>query len=152
MKRLDEISSLCLILFAIAISIQSYKLGLGTSKNPGPGFFPMVSGITVGLLSFPIFIKAVLTSEKELILFWPDKKAIKKIILVTLTLVTYAIALEYLGFLLCTFLSMLFLLKVVAAPKWFSAIFFAIITSLSSYVIFEIFLKSQLPRGILLGS
>jgi hypothetical protein len=151
MKSLDKISSLCLLFFAIGISIQSYKLSLGTMAEPGPGFFPMGSGITLGALSLLIFTKAILTSENRPNPFWPDKKAVRKIILVVLTILLYAISLEYLGFLLCTFLSMLFLLKVIEPQKWFPAIFFAVITSLSSYTVFEIFLKSQLPKGLIMG-
>lgn len=151
MKSLDKISSLCLLFFAIGTSIQSYKLSLGTWAEPGPGFFPMGSGIILGALSLLILTKAILTSENRLNPFWADKKAVRKIILVVLTVFLYAISLEYLGFLLCTFLSMLFLLKAIEPQKWFPAIFFAVITSLSSYTVFKILLKSQLPRGLIMG-
>ena len=149
MERLDKISSLCLFLLGLGISIQSYKLSLGTPGEPGPGLFPMLSGIILGALSLLILAKTLLTSENRPKPFWPDKKAIRKIIFVILNLLFYAIFLEYLGFLLCTFLSMLFFLKVIEPQKWFPAIFFAVVTSLSSYVLFEIFLKSQLPKGLI---
>ena len=148
---MDKISSLCLLLFALGISIQSYKLSLGTWAEPGPGLFPMCSGITIGALSLLIFTKSVLTPESIVKPFWPDIKAIRKISLVVVTLLLYAISLDYLGFLLCTFLSMLFLLKVIEPQKWFVAIFFAVITSLSSFTLFEILLKSQLPKGFIAG-
>jgi len=152
MKRLDQISSSCLLLLAAAISIQSYKLSLGTWAEPGPGFFPMGSGVALGFISFLILLHALLTPKlKEGSLFWPGKTGIKKIVLVVLTLLLYSFFLEILGFLLCTFIGLIFLLRVIEPQKWFPAISFAVITTLISYVVFEMVLKSQLPRGIIPG-
>lgn len=152
MRRLDKISSLCLLLLAIGIITGSYKLSIGTLQEPGAGFFPLCSGVALGVLSLLIFLKSSLTNQDKTGSFWPSKRAILKIISAILTLLLYAIFLEYLGFLLCTFLSMLFFTKVIEPRKWFSAIFFSAITSVSSYILFEILLKSQLPRGVLMGS
>jgi putative tricarboxylic transport membrane protein len=151
-KSLDRISSLCLVFLASGITIQAYILGPGTWADPGPGFFPMGSGIALGLISFLILAGALLDSkpEKENTL-WPGKRDMKKIILVILSVLLYAVLIEYLGFILCTFFCMLFLLKVIEPQKWIPAFFFAAITSLISYTVFEIFLKSQLPRGIIMG-
>ncbi len=152
MKSLDKISSLCLLVFAAAISIQSYKLSPGTWGEPGPGFFPLGSGITLGAFSFLIFLKTLFSSEENPNSFRLSKKAVKKITLVVLTLIFYGLALEYLGFLLSTFFMMLFLLKVIEPKTWLPAIIFAVITSLGAYIVFEILLNSQLPTGTIMGS
>jgi putative tricarboxylic transport membrane protein len=151
-KSLDIISSLCLVLLAIGIIIQAGRLGPGTWADPGPGFFPMGAGIALGLISFLIFAAVLLNSKpKQENPLWPGKRGMKKIILVILSILLYAISIEYLGFLMCTFFCMLFFVKVIEPQKWVPAIFFAAITSLTSYTVFEIFLKSQLPRGIIMG-
>ena len=150
MKRLDLVSSSSLLLLATAIGIQSYKLSLGTWAEPGPGFFPMGSGIALGLISFLILLNSLWTHEPgQRVPFWPGGRAAIKIVLVVLTLLLYGILLEYLGFLLCTFIALMFLLRVIETQKWFSAISFAVITTVISFAVFEFCLKSQFPKGII---
>jgi putative tricarboxylic transport membrane protein len=62
-------------------------------------------------------------------------------------LLIYAIGMEYLGFLLSTFIFLAFLLKFIEPQRWTVAIFGSLLASVASYLIFEIWLQSQLPRG-----
>ena len=62
----------------------------------------------------------------------------------------YALVLDILGFLISTFLLLSFLFRFGMEPqKWFWAIGGSVIASLSCYVVFELWLRTQLPKGIL---
>lgn len=65
------------------------------------------------------------------------------------TLVGYALLLEYLGFLICTFLFMFILLKSMEAYGWKLILGISLSTAIASYLIFYLLLKTQLPMGIL---
>jgi hypothetical protein len=70
--------------------------------------------------------------------------------LVTLSsLFVYVWVLKPLGFLLATALLVGFLLKTIQPQKWRVILFGAIFTSFFIYLIFQVWLQTQLPPGIL---
>ncbi len=144
-------SSLVWLAFAMAICIESSRLSFGSFHNPGPGFLPLLVGILLGILSILAFLQAALSKETEKIVqSWYPKERWKKLIWVLAALFAYAVCLEILGFLLSTFLLLIFLFRAgIETQKWIWAIGGSAVTSLSSYAVFELWLKTQLPRGIL---
>jgi len=72
-----------------------------------------------------------------------------KIILVLISVFLYAIFLEKLGFMLLTLLLLIFLLLFIEKKSWLYATLASIAMSAGAYLIFEIWLKSQLPKGFL---
>ncbi len=104
----------------------------------------------MGVLSVGVFARAWVnkkTPEPEAPLF--GKENVLKIILVLLSLFLYAFFMETLGFILITLLLFIFLLGVIERKKWVLTIFVSVVVTGISYLIFEVWLKSQLPRGLL---
>jgi hypothetical protein len=64
-------------------------------------------------------------------------------------LLGYALLLEPLGFILCTLIFMIVLLAFVEPQRWFLVLLVSIATTTASYLIFQLWLKSQLPSGFL---
>jgi putative tricarboxylic transport membrane protein len=64
-----------------------------------------------------------------------------------LILAAYTFLLDPLGYPLCTFLLVLFMLRVTDPQRWAFALGMAAITAVGSYVIFAIWLSVPLPRG-----
>ena len=149
MNKLDLISSFFLLVLALMISILSYKMKLGLWSNPGPGFFPFCAGIVLGAVSLIILVRCLLSSSGGKDRLWPPKGAIKNIVFVIAALFFYVAFLENIGFSICTFLAMVFYVRVIGSQKWISAVLFAVITTLISYMLFEMVLKAQLPPGFL---
>ena len=150
MGRADRISGVFWLLFAIFVSIESYRLGLGTLHRPGPGFLFFWAGIALGLMSIVILIRAwrsKKTGEPEASIF--GKQNTQKIVLVLISLFLYAIFMETVGFILITLLLFIFLLGMIEKKRWLFAIFVSIVVTVAAYLIFEIWLKSQLPKGFL---
>jgi len=68
-------------------------------------------------------------------------------ILTFIALLAYAVGMEYLGFLISTFLFIAFLLKFIEPQRWTVVLFGSILASGVSYCIFELILQVQLPKG-----
>jgi hypothetical protein len=151
MKKYDRTSSLVWLVFAVYICVESSRLSFGSFHNPGPGFLPLLIGLILGILSFIVFLLASLSRETETIdQPWYPKERWKKLIWVLVALFAYAICLETLGFLISTFLLLVFLFRAgIETQKWMWAIGGSAVASLSSYAVFELWLKTQLPKGIL---
>ena len=66
---------------------------------------------------------------------------------ILLSLLAYALLLKPLGFVITTAGFIAFLLRVISPQRWSVVIACSILTALGSYLIFEVWLKAQLPKG-----
>ena len=151
-KHRDLISSLVLIGVGIVFCAGSVKYGDVRSKIPSAGFFPFVGGMILILLSVIHLISSIkkeINGEKEK--FFPQRYSWKRILFSLFTLFAYGVSLKFLGFFLVTFLFMLFSLRFIEPLKWKMVFTLSLLTSVFSYLLFEVWLKVPLPHGIFEG-
>jgi len=148
MKREIIICSFWLLL-SFYLSVESYRLGLSTANRPGPGFFPFIATIGIGLIAVFRLVNSIRKSS-------PDENSklglaeeARLVVCVVAGMIAYAFALNLLGFLFCTFLLVAFYLKVIAARGWLVTLSFAATAALASHFLFDVLLKADLPRGLL---
>jgi putative tricarboxylic transport membrane protein len=143
MIKADRWIGLLVALFSLYVCIESVRLGLGTFQQPGPGFLPFGAAATLGVLSLALIAFAHFgrTKIREA---WPNPG---RIFTVFLALLGFTLLLEWLGFLLSAFLLVGFLLKVVEARSWRFSVAVATLVAGGSYVIFDVWLRAQLPAG-----
>jgi putative tricarboxylic transport membrane protein len=149
MNKADRISGSFGVLFAIFMGIQSYRLGLGTLHKPGPGFLFFWTSVALGGLAIVVLIRALVEKEpgEQVKIF--GEKNFSKIISVLISLILYAVFMEWIGFILITLLLFLFLLGIIEKKKWSLTVFMSVAVTVVSYLIFEVWLRSQLPKGLL---
>jgi len=150
MGRADRISGIFWLVFALFVCIESYRLGLGTLHKPGPGFLFFWTSIVLSIMSLVILFRAWTekkTGEAKASIF--GKQNTLKILLVLISVFLYALFMERLGFILVTLLLFVFLLGVIEKKRWFFTVFVSVVVTAISYLIFEIWLRSQLPKGFL---
>jgi putative tricarboxylic transport membrane protein len=149
MKNNDQRSSLFWLAAGLAIALYSGKYGLGSLSIPGPGFLPFLSGLAIAGLALVVFLQQFSKRERGKIKDlwqtgnWPT------MLMVLGALVLYALLLNYIGFLLDTFLLIAFLLRVIEPMSWKKVFAGAILAAGGAYVIFQLWLKAQLPTGFL---
>jgi hypothetical protein len=77
-------------------------------------------------------------------------KSLIRILIVFAALLAYSFTLEYLGFVLVSFLLMSYLFKAFGgSKKWHVAVLWALISVAIAYLLFDVLLEGNLPRGIL---
>jgi putative tricarboxylic transport membrane protein len=149
-KKKDILSSLFWLAAGFGVCYGGYDLELGTLRDPGSGFMFFWVGVIMVGLSLAVLVKAVRMK--------PDQKGVgllrgevrwAKILSVLAALVLYAYVFTYLGFILSTVLLLLFLFKAVEPQKWSWAVLGAVISTLTAYGVFQLWLGTQLPRGFL---
>ena len=149
MGRADRISGIFWVIFSLFVSYQSYKLGLGTLHQPGPGFLFFWTGIVVTVLSLMVILRTfgrLPAEEKAKSIFRKGSRS--KPVFVLISILTYGLLMERIGFLAVTFLLFLFLLGVVERKKWVFTLIVSLVVTSASYWVFEVWLQSQLPKGI----
>lgn len=132
-----------------AICIGSIKIGLGTLHDPGAGLGTFLTGSLLGLLGLMLTYKAIKNPEdKGIDEEISIKKFWKKKLYCVIALTMYALLLDLLGYIMVTFLLLLFLFKILEPRKWFTPILISFITVAVSYLIFYVWLRINFPRGI----
>ena len=151
MRDKEKLSSIVWMLVGLGFIWGGLKLGIGPLNAPGPGFFPTLIGGIFSLLSATLLITASLRKNQpqEKSSFWKKEKSWKKVLLSLLSLVFYLISLNFLGYIITTFLFILYLLKFVGKGGWRFSILTAILVSFISYAIFKIGLGVLLPKGLI---
>ncbi len=81
--------------------------------------------------------------------FWKEERSWQKVLFSLLGLIFYLIFLNYLGYMVTTFLFIIYLLKFIGRKGWGPSILLAILIAASSYVFFRIGLAVPLPRGMI---
>lgn len=81
--------------------------------------------------------------------FWEERTRWPKVVLTLVFIFVYGLLLEPLGFLLTTFLMMGFLLRLIEPQRWRTVIAGAVLSALGSYLIFQVWLEVELPKGFL---
>jgi len=141
--------SLVWLLLGIIISWGSIRLKLGDFNNPGPGFLPFVTGMILVSLSLLVFLQSGRAGEKAVPKpFLVNRQRAWKATVALIALLVYSIGMDYLGFLVSTTLFLAFLMWAVEPQRWYIVIFGSLLASAASFTIFEILLKSPLPKGI----
>jgi putative tricarboxylic transport membrane protein len=130
----------------ILVCYGATGLGLGNVTEPGSGFIFFWSGLILAALSLMVVAEELRRAADPA----PEMGRISwaKIGLVLLSLVLYAFFLERLGFILTAFLILSFLLGVIQGTNPARAFGVAGAAALGTFVIFELWLKIRLPKGI----
>jgi putative tricarboxylic transport membrane protein len=141
----ERISGLVVFLFALLIFWQGRGLSIGSLHAPGPGFFPALIAAVLVILSSCLMIRGGKGEGEENPVSRPS---FIRMLLVFVALVAYFLLLEYLGFVIVSFLLMAFLFFWVGRQRWYVAFSSAVVCIGLSYILFEVLLKSNLPRGV----
>jgi len=145
MVKADRWIGFLFALFSLYVCVESVRLGLGTYQQPGAGFVPFCAAVILGVLSLAlVFLAFLLDPKKGETWNNPDR-----ILMVFLAILGFTLLLERLGFILSTLLLIWFLLKVVERRGWSFSVGVALLVAGASYVVFDVWLRAQLPAGIL---
>jgi hypothetical protein len=148
MKNNDQRSSVFWLVTGLAIAWYSRKYDLGALSSPGPGFLPFLSGVAIALLALVVFFQQIPKKKDTLVSLWAHRRW-PAVVIVMASLVAYAVLLNFLGFILDTFLLTAFLLRVIEPLPWKQVLAGAAGATAGSYAVFHLWLEAQLPAGFL---
>jgi hypothetical protein len=145
------------IAIGVVICAAAYATGLGTFREPGAGFVAAVAGLFIIAVGSVVSVTRGSGPEKE-----EKVKAISnstrmplvqcpafKMAYTVAILLFYAIFLNPLGYIVTTFIALFALFYDLSRRRWAVPLFASVVSVAVTYIVFEVWLKSQLPRGIL---
>ena len=139
----DRLSGTVLALFAVVVIWESRVLPLGTFRQPGPAFVPILLALL--LLTFGIFV--VITGGRAPLFSAVPWTEWRHAVAILTASVFSVFAIERLGYRLTVLLVLGFLVKVVEKQGWVLSLAFALSLSLGSFFLFYTILRVPLPEG-----
>jgi hypothetical protein len=150
MKRREIVTLLFWLALCIFVCIEALRLGLGTLGMPGPGLIPFGASLCTGLIALGLlFSVKSKPSTKETALFFEGKR-VRKVLYVVCALFLFPFLLSQIGLFLCTLLFVGFSLRTIEPQPWRSVLILSVGAALACYLLFDVFLRIQLPQGILI--
>ena len=139
----DRVSGSVLVLFALLVIWESRVLPLGTFRQPGPAFVPIL--LAVLLVIFGVFV--VLTGGRSPLISSISWTEWRHALAILGASVFSVFAMERLGYRLTVLLVLVFLVKVVEKHGWVLSLAFAFVMSFGSFFLFYTILRVPLPEG-----
>lgn len=148
MKNRDLVSSIVWMALGGLFVVGALQHGLMRKGVPGPGFLPFLSGLALIFVSLFVLIPALGQRGKSVDGdFFPEPSSLGKLLSALAALFAFGVALEYVGYLITTFLFMFFIARLIEPKGWWTTTLLAILTAVLSYLLFVVLLEVQLPKG-----
>jgi hypothetical protein len=150
MKNLrDILSASCWLIIAIFVCFEAGRTGLGSFHDPGPGFLPFLAALVLGMLALTVIANTLVRTRGTLKVaaLWKGRNW-GKVLIVIILLVAYSLLLTVLGYIVTTFVLMIFMFGLLGRPKLWIQSVSALVTSVVTYLIFAVWLQVQLPKGV----
>ena len=148
-KRSDFVVSVVILVTAMAVFGMTQKFPQGRVGIPGPNFFPnLVAGALV-VLAIALFVRTRFFSSREHsetdeVVTNQSWRLVAATVLIA---IIYSAVMEWLGFIVSTFLFIVFLASLYRMRKWWRITLFALSVTIVTYVVFARLLLVQLPMG-----
>jgi putative tricarboxylic transport membrane protein len=143
MLTTDRIGGSALCLLALFVMWESRALPLGTWRQPGPGYFPVLLAallLVLGVLVWAMGGGAANAADVG----WSEARHAAVILAVGAFV---CLGLERAGYRLTMLVALLFLARIVERKSLVASAAFALALSFGSYYLFDTLLRVPLPRG-----
>jgi len=151
-KKIGKVEAIFWIGIGFLICLLGWRVDIGSFREPGSGFVAFFSGLFVAAVGMimalsKIFSKTSKSATFDLTSAFKNISWFRLIYTMGLSL-GYALFLNMLGYILTTFLAMWGLFHDWETKRWFPSFLTSLVTTGLSYLVFEVWLHCQLPRGI----
>ncbi len=151
-KSVGKVEGFSWLGIGITMCGLAWRVNLGSFQEPGPGFVAFVSGLFIFSIGVILLVseglsKMSLGNRSDLSqafqnISWPR-------LAYTMALLTvYGLLLNILGYIITTFLVMWGLFHDWEKNRWASSLLASLTTVGVTYLVFEVWLHCQFPRGI----
>ena len=144
--RLETCFDILILVLGIAIAVVSWGYGFGSFRRPGPGLYPFFLGVAMAVFALFILISELRSDNHQPIL---DQAGTITLILMVATFALWIVAMPLLGYVIVTLLAAFAFCKIMKLEGWWKPLAVSGGTALFIYLLFDVWLYIDLPRGLL---
>lgn len=150
MKKGDLITGIVLLVLSGYVIQEAWQMPPSATFAPGSGFLPFWLGVILAVFATILFVSALhrQATGKDSKPLFPGKQALFAIALVLFGLAGYIFLIEVLGYLVDTFLFIVFLMKIVEHEKWSLTLTVAVSSTAALFITFQLLLEIKLPSNM----
>ncbi|MBN1106141.1 MAG: tripartite tricarboxylate transporter TctB family protein [Deltaproteobacteria bacterium] len=156
MRSGQAVTAALFAFFGLAFTAGSFSLGVGGILQPGPGFFPLLVGSILVFLSVLTLIGDIRRTSPKPLGTPPEgsggaekRRHYSDVLVTSVCLILFTVAIEPLGFLASMFCLVVFLVGGMGRKSWKAAILYSLVAVLFVHIVFERWLMIQLPLGVM---
>ena len=147
MRRRELAAAAVLLAFGLFAVTQARGLRFGTVAAPGPGFFPLCLAAALSLAGVGLLVQAWRATPAGAVASTAGARRFA-VAGTLVSLLIYALVLEWVGFLLATFGLLVFFFRALQRQSWLVVVTGSLATSLLAYLVFKTWLRVNLPGGL----
>ena len=135
-------------IFGAIVIFDSVRLGSGwAADGPRPGYFPFYVGLLICIASVINFARALaIRGEKNKI--FVERGQLRMVLTVLIPTAIYAALVTWIGIYVSSVLFIAFFMLWLGKYAWWKAVAASVVTMVFFYMVFEIWFKVPLPKGI----
>jgi hypothetical protein len=130
------------------IAYVAWGYGFGSLARPGPGLYPFFVGIAIVLFAFFTLIGNVRAGKMHPAL---DRAGARTFAIMAATFCLWIVSMPILGYVLVTLIATFVFAKAVKLEGWVKPLALAGGTALFVFLLFDVWLYIDLPRGVFAG-
>ena len=139
----------CVLAFGITVLVGSRNLGAGwTSDGPGAGYFPFYIGLFLCIAAAVIIGQTLFAKEKNTEPFVTNTQ-LKLVLQVLLPALVYVGAVQLLGLYVASAIYIALFMVILGHYSWVKSVSIAVIINVTFFMMFEVWFKVPLFKGIL---
>jgi hypothetical protein len=142
---LEAAFDILLLAVGAVIAYVSWGYGFGSLSRPGPGLYPFFIGIAIVVFALFTFGANVRAGRAYRVL---DSDGARTLAVMTATFCLWIVTMPILGYVLVTLAGTFVFAKAVKLEGWKKPLALACGTALFIYLLFDVWLYIDLPRGI----
>lgn len=143
---LEACFDLLMLVAGIVIAGISLGYGFGSIERPGPGLYPFFVGVSIAAFALLLLISVLRAQARVATL---GREGAVRLVLLTASLSLWILAMPLLGYVVATLLATYAMCKIMGLEGWWRPIAVSAGTALFIYLLFDLWLYIDLPRGIL---
>ncbi len=149
-RTLRRIEGFFWIIAGAGICFLAWKFRIGSLREPGPGFVAFFSGLFLSGVGLVMFFSGSFSKNSDQADFGQIFHNISwfRLAYTMALLLGYALLLNTLGYILTTFLAMWGLFLDWKKTSLVSSFLTSVLTTAVTYLVFEVWLHCQFPRGL----
>ncbi|MFZ5633544.1 MAG: tripartite tricarboxylate transporter TctB family protein [Bacillota bacterium] len=144
----NRVAAVIVFVLGLVVGVAGLKFSLTSEFGPGPGFWPAWLSVAWLALALVWFVETYRKKEDK-VPFYSSSVEMKRLTTILLIFLVYVILLGVIGFLPATLLFLFTVLYLFEKRPLVGSIINSVIISVGLFLLFDTFLKVDLPKGLL---
>jgi hypothetical protein len=148
-RTMEIIVALLLLVIGAVVAIDSFRLGARWSdEGPQSGYFPFYIGLIICISSLGTLLHTVLGKAGDGSRGFVERGQLRQVLAVLLPAAFYILGIQLVGMYVASAVYIAVFMIWLGSYSWFKSVMLGVAVSVSLFVMFEVWFKVPLPKGM----